>query len=104
VPAGSVSYFEAHGTCTPVGDAVELSALATARREAPGEAPVAVVSSIKPNIGHTKAAAGIAGLIKAAMALHTQVLPPLEGYRQPSPTFQNAAAELKTLATAEVWP
>ncbi|HKT51641.1 MAG TPA: polyketide synthase, partial [Candidatus Angelobacter sp.] len=63
----SVEYFEAHGTGTSVGDAVELQALSRARRQGEANVAPAVIGSIKANIGHTKAAAGVAGLIKTAM-------------------------------------
>ncbi|HEX7286756.1 MAG TPA: polyketide synthase, partial [Candidatus Angelobacter sp.] len=65
----SVSYFEGHGTGTSVGDATELQALSQARRAAQNNGPAAAIGSIKANIGHTKAAAGVAALIKAAMAV-----------------------------------
>jgi enediyne polyketide synthase len=85
--ADTVAYFEGHGTGTAVGDATELQALARARREAAvdhaGESSPAVVSSIKAIIGHTKAAAGVAGLIKATMALGAQILPPTVGCDDP---------------------
>src|SRR6185503_10395876 len=68
----TIGYFEGHGTGTAVGDATELKVLARARREAGAAGPVAI-ASVKGNFGHTKAAAGIAGLIRAAMAVHTQV-------------------------------
>ncbi len=70
----SISLVEAHGTGTKVGDAVEVSAL----REVYGEAerPWCALGSVKSQIGHTKAAAGAAGLIKAALALHNKVIPP----------------------------
>ena len=67
----TTAYVEGHGTGTAVGDSAELLALSRARRDAdPGALPAAL-GSIKANIGHTKAAAGIAGLMKAAMAVHT---------------------------------
>ena len=75
----TVAYFEGHGTGTAVGDATELRALGRALREAGAEAPPAAIGSIKANIGHTKAAAGVAGLIKAALALDAQILPPTTG-------------------------
>jgi acyl transferase domain-containing protein len=70
----SIGMVEAHGTGTKVGDAVEVSAL----REIYGEAdrPWCALGSVKAQIGHTKAAAGAAGLIKAALALHHKVIPP----------------------------
>ena len=102
-PAGSVCYFEAHGTGTPVGDDVELLSITEARRDAPSQTGAAVVSSVKPNIGHTKAAAGVAGMIKSVMALHTQILPPVAGWERPSETLLKARG-LKVLAAAEPWP
>jgi acyl transferase domain-containing protein/NAD(P)-dependent dehydrogenase (short-subunit alcohol dehydrogenase family) len=70
----SIGLVEAHGTGTKVGDVVEISAL----REVYGETatPWCSLSSVKAQIGHTKAAAGAAGLIKAVLALHHKVLPP----------------------------
>ncbi len=72
----SVAYFEGHAPGTNVGDATELQTLSRARREADPTASPAYIGSVKAIIGHTKAAAGVAGLIKAAMALHNQVIPP----------------------------
>ncbi|MEU4351869.1 SDR family NAD(P)-dependent oxidoreductase [Streptomyces sp. NPDC023838] len=71
----TVELIEAHGTGTATGDEVELSALETFLA-APGQSRHVAVGSVKSQIGHTKAAAGAAGLIKAALALHHQVLPP----------------------------
>jgi len=70
----SIGLLEAHGTGTKVGDAVEISAL----REVYGEGinPWCCLGSVKSQIGHAKAAAGAAGLIKAALALHHKVIPP----------------------------
>ncbi|MFG2721473.1 SDR family NAD(P)-dependent oxidoreductase [Streptomyces sp. NPDC048416] len=75
LPVGCVQLIEAHGTGTAVGDAVELGALSTLLEPA-GPAHRAAVGSVKSQIGHTKAAAGAAGLIKTALALHHKVLPP----------------------------
>ena len=82
----TVALFEGHGTGTAVGDATELQALTRARREASAEAPSAVIGTIKANIGHTKAAAGVAGLIKAAMALRAEILPPSPTASSPIPS------------------
>ena len=100
----TVSYCEGHGTGTAVGDATELEVLSRARREAKTNSPPAAVGSIKANIGHTKAAAGIAGLIKATMAVHTQVLPPLTGCEQPHQQFGGPLPALRVLREAELWP
>jgi enediyne polyketide synthase len=99
----TVAYFEGHGTGTEVGDATELRALSAARRAA-GDAPPAVVGSVKAVIGHTKAAAGVAGLVKAVMALDAQVVPPTAGCRTPHAVLQADDAVLRVAAEAEAWP
>ncbi|WP_129125509.1 type I polyketide synthase [Geomonas oryzae] len=70
----SIGLLEAHGTGTKVGDAVEVSALRDVYGKA--DAPWCALGSVKSQIGHAKAAAGSAGLIKAALALHNKVIPP----------------------------
>ncbi|MDI1461478.1 type I polyketide synthase [Catellatospora sp. KI3] len=99
----TVGLFEGHGTGTAVGDATELKALTLARRAAGAEAPAAI-SSIKGMIGHTKAAAGVAGLIKATMAVHHQVLPPAIGCVEPHELLTDDDAQLRVLRRAEAWP
>ncbi|HKI06289.1 MAG TPA: SDR family NAD(P)-dependent oxidoreductase, partial [Thermoanaerobaculia bacterium] len=100
----TVGYFEGHGTGTSVGDAAELTALTSARREAGPGAPSAPIGSIKANIGHTKAAAGVAGLIKAVLAVHAQVLPPTTGCDEPHADLQGPEAPLRVLDHGEPWP
>ena len=100
----TVSYCEGHGTGTAVGDATELEVLSRARRETKMDSPPAAIGSIKANIGHTKAAAGVAGLIKATMAVHTQVLPPTTGCQDPHPQLAGPSPVLRVLHEAERWP
>jgi enediyne polyketide synthase len=100
----SVGYFEGHGTGTAIGDAVELQALSQARRAASDHAPVAAIGSVKANIGHTKAAAGVAGLIKAAMALQAKVVPPTTGCDRPHPEFKGERPALRIAREGELWP
>ena len=100
----TVGYFEGHGTGTRVGDATELTALSEARRQADPEAPRAAVGSIKGMIGHTKAAAGVAGLIKATMAVSHETLPPSIGSFDPHDLVTGPNAVLRTLRKAEPWP
>ncbi|MGL4549849.1 MAG: beta-ketoacyl synthase N-terminal-like domain-containing protein, partial [Gemmataceae bacterium] len=76
VSPATVELVEAHGTGTKVGDATEIQALSDVYRAAGRQGTWAAVGSIKSQIGHTKAAAGAAGLIKAALALYHKVLPP----------------------------
>ncbi|MFC4533323.1 type I polyketide synthase [Sphaerisporangium dianthi] len=100
----TVELFEGHGTGTAVGDATELRALTEARAEADPSATRAAVTSIKGMIGHAKAAAGVAGLIKATMAVHEQVLPPAIGCVEPHEVLSGDGATLRALRKAEPWP
>jgi polyketide-type polyunsaturated fatty acid synthase PfaA len=93
----TIELVEAHGTGTKVGDAAEVSALTEVYRFTDRSRPWCALGSIKSQLGHTKAAAGIAGLLKAAAALHHKVLPPTIKVRQPldvldgdSPFYVNA--------------
>ena len=83
ISPATIGLLEAHGTGTKVGDATELSALNEVYREAGAEGTWCALGSVKSQIGHTKAAAGAAGLIKAALALYHKVLPPTIKVDQP---------------------
>lgn len=100
---GTVPYFEGHGTGTSVGDTVELKALASMIDIDHGPRPAAI-GSVKANIGHTKAAAGIAGLIKSVLALHHQIIPPTTGCKKPHAEFRREPAVLRAVSRAEEWP
>lgn len=104
VGADTVAYFEGHGTGTPVGDAVELEAIARARRSAGLETAPAVIGSVKANIGHTKAAAGVAGLIKAVSAVNAGIIPPTTGCVDPCPELLAADRALEAIADPRPWP
>lgn len=98
-----IGYFEGHGTGTAVGDETELRALSESRREANLAAPKAAIGSIKANIGHTKAAAGIAGLIKATLAVHEGVIPPITGCEQLHAQLTAPDAALQILRAPLNW-
>ncbi|MFD7660074.1 beta-ketoacyl synthase N-terminal-like domain-containing protein, partial [Actinosynnema sp. NPDC059797] len=100
----TVSYFEGHGTGTALGDETEIEALSSARRAADPQARPAALSSVKGNFGHTKAAAGVAGLIKAALAVHHQVIPPGTGQHDPHPKLTADDAVMYVPREAELWP
>src|ERR1051326_6873346 len=100
----SVAYFEGHGTGTAIGDAVELHALSQARHAASDRAPAAAIGSVKAKIGHTKAAAGVAGLIKTAMALQAKVVPPNTGCDHPHAELKGAHPALRIVREGELWP
>ncbi|MFI5495985.1 SDR family NAD(P)-dependent oxidoreductase [Actinoplanes sp. NPDC051859] len=101
VDPATVRLVEGHGTGTAVGDQAELEALRHLRRGA--DSPAAL-GSVKANIGHTKAAAGVAGLIKAIWAVHQGVLPPTTGCAEPHPLLAEPGAELEVLDEARPWP
>lgn len=96
-----VRLIEGHGTGTEVGDRTELGALLELRS---GSAGPAALGSIKANIGHTKAAAGVAGLIKATLAVHHEVLPPTTGCEDPHPLLADGPGTLEILDEARCWP
>ena len=103
----TVSYFEGHGTGTPVGDKVELEVISHAIKEAQTEQKLslkgAVIGSIKANIGHTKAAAGIAGLIKATMAVYRQMIPPTTGCETPHDQLTKNNPVLQVNNIGKLW-
>ena len=101
---GDVAFFEAHGTGTAVGDAVELNTLISARQASHTNTGPAWLGSIKANIGHTKAAAGVAGLIKATLALHHGVIPPMTGVRNPHELLERARDTLRLPCQSMKWP
>ena len=100
----TVGYLEGHGTGTAVGDATELQALSEARRAADPAAPPVALGTVKGNIGHTKAAAGIAGLIKAIQVVRHQVIPPATGHADPHPELTGERPALRVPGEAEAWP
>ncbi|MBZ4422888.1 non-ribosomal peptide synthase/polyketide synthase [Myxococcus sp. RHST-1-4] len=85
VDASSIGYVEAHGTGTPLGDPIEIAALTRAYRAHTDRTSYCAIGSVKTNIGHLDTAAGIAGLIKAALALHHGELPPSLHFERPNP-------------------
>jgi len=97
-----VSFIEAHGTATRVGDITEFGALNEVF--APFAAAGSIgISSVKSNMGHAKAAAGIASAIKAAMALHAKVLPPSINFQTPNPNINWSGSPFRVITSAEEW-
>ncbi|WP_055617857.1 type I polyketide synthase, partial [Streptomyces phaeochromogenes] len=97
---GSIGLLEAHGTATPAGDAAELATLAEVF--GPGaDGDRAVIGSVKSMIGHTMPAAGVAGLVKAALAVHHGMLLPTLHCDDPHPAL--AATRFRPLETATPW-
>ncbi|MCG8369605.1 MAG: SDR family oxidoreductase, partial [Proteobacteria bacterium] len=104
VAPDAAGYVEGHGTGTRIGDLVELRAIAEVRGSVGQAARSAAIGSVKANIGHTKAAAGIAGLIKTAMAVRARTIPPATGIRHPHPVFRDEARCLRIARDPEPWP
>ncbi|MFI0959995.1 beta-ketoacyl synthase N-terminal-like domain-containing protein [Streptomyces sp. NPDC021080] len=99
---GSVGLLEAHGTATPTGDEAELAMLTEVFGPAGGSgAGRAVIGSVKSMIGHTMPAAGVAGLVKAALAVHHATLLPTLHCDDPHPAL--AATRFRTLEEAAPW-
>jgi acyl transferase domain-containing protein len=101
---GAVQYVEAHGTGTRVGDPVELNALGAVLNHGRGERPKCRVGSVKTNIGHTEGAAGIAGLIKVALALSTGLVPPSLHHEVPNPSIPWPDLPLEIQRDPSPWP
>jgi phthiocerol/phenolphthiocerol synthesis type-I polyketide synthase E len=98
----TISYIETHGTGTPLGDPVEIAALTKAFRAFTAKKRFCAIGSVKTNIGHMDAAAGVAGLIKTILALKNRSLPPSLHFRTPNPqiNFEETPFYVNTLLSA----
>jgi len=92
IDAGQISYLEAHGTGTVVGDPIEIAGLTKAFRATTSQTGFCAIGSVKSNIGHLDAAAGMAGLIKTVLALEHRQIPPTLHYRTPNPNIDFATS------------
>jgi len=104
VSPGQVQYVEAHGTGTFLGDPIEAKALGTVlAMDRPPEQPCAL-GSVKTNLGHLEAAAGVAGLIKVALALNHLEIPPSLHFLEPNPHIPFDELSLRVQTTLGPWP
>ncbi|MFI5590949.1 SDR family NAD(P)-dependent oxidoreductase [Amycolatopsis sp. NPDC051758] len=103
VSPAQVGLVEAHGTGTVVGDRTELGTLTKVFTEAGAEPGGCTIGSVKSQIGHTKCAAGLAGLIKTAMALHTGVKPPTLHLSSPNPAWDVSTSPFVFQTAAQPW-
>ncbi len=88
VAPDTIQYVEAHGTGTPLGDPIEVQALSSAFRTASAGKACCALGSIKSNLGHLDAAAGITGLIKTALALKHRLIPATLHFHKPNPAME----------------
>jgi acyl transferase domain-containing protein len=103
ISPATVELVEAHGTGTVAGDGAEAQALSALFGEGGTARQWCAIGSIKSMIGHTKATAGVAGLIKAALALHHRVLPPTIGVTQPNPKARFEESPFYVNSEARPW-
>ncbi|MDE3261019.1 MAG: SDR family NAD(P)-dependent oxidoreductase, partial [Acidobacteriota bacterium] len=104
VEASSVDYLEAHGTGTELGDPVEVEAAAAVygRGRSP-ERPL-LIGSVKTNVGHLEAAAGVAGLIKAVLAIRSGEIPRHLHFKRPNPRMDWERLPVRVTSETTVWP
>ncbi|WP_231991330.1 beta-ketoacyl synthase N-terminal-like domain-containing protein, partial [Mycobacterium ulcerans] len=99
-----VDYVEAHGTGTLLGDPIEARALGSVLgRGRPEESPL-LIGAVKTNLGHTEAAAGIAGFIKAVLAVQHGRIPPNQRFESPNPHIAFADLRMKVVGELTDWP
>jgi acyl transferase domain-containing protein len=99
----AISYVEAHGTATPIGDPIEVTALTNAFRRSTNRKQFCALGSVKANIGHLDAAAGTAGLIKTALALEHRLLPPSLHFQNPNPRLDLENSPFFVNASLREW-
>ena len=99
---GDIDFIEAHGTGTPLGDPIELQAIGAVFGERSGE-PL-LMGSAKTNLGHLEAAAGITGLIKVALSLHHEGIPPHLHLNNPNPRIPWQSYPISLVRALRSWP
>ena len=104
VDARSISYVECHGTATPLGDPIEVAALTKAFQASTSDRQFCAVGSVKSNIGHLDAGAGVVGLIKTALALKHGVIPATLHFTAPNPQIDFAATPFYVNSKLTEWP
>lgn len=103
IEPSTVGYIEAHGTGTALGDPVEVAALSQVFSENNAQTEFCAIGSVKSNIGHLDAGAGVAGLIKLALALHHKQLPPSLNCDQPNPAINFPATPFYVNTRLQDW-
>ncbi|MDR6859412.1 polyketide synthase [Variovorax guangxiensis] len=104
VPARSISYVETHGTATPMGDPIEVEGLVRAYAAHTADKGFCTIGSLKSNVGHMVTAAGAAGLIKTALALHSEAIPASLHYETPNPAIDFDSTPFSVNSQLRPWP
>jgi len=100
----SITYIEAHGTGTPLGDPVEIAALTKVFRAKTKKIGYCAIGAVKANVGHLESAAGVAGLIKTILALQHKQIPPTPHFREPNPAIDFASTPFYVNTELRDWP
>jgi acyl transferase domain-containing protein/acyl carrier protein/2-polyprenyl-3-methyl-5-hydroxy-6-metoxy-1,4-benzoquinol methylase len=100
----SISYLEAHGTGTSLGDPIEIKALNKVFHDSTDKKGFCAIGSVKTNIGHLDAAAGVVGVIKTALALRHKLIPPSLNFEQPNPQIDFANSAFYVNTKLKQWP
>ncbi|WP_218008663.1 type I polyketide synthase [Hydrogenophaga flava] len=103
ISADTIDYIECHGTGTYLGDPIEVAALTQAFRETTQDSGFCRIGSVKTNIGHTDTAAGVASLIKVALALKNREIPPSLGYEKPNPSIDFESSPFQVNHALSPW-
>jgi len=104
VSPGQIQFVETQGTATRLGDAIEAMALGTVLREGREPGSRCVLGAVKTNLGHLEAAAGVAGMIKTALALEHRQIPPNLHFHTPNPDIPFDQLPLRVARAVEPWP
>ncbi len=104
VDPASIAFVETHGTATELGDPIEVAALTEVFADPERPPHSCALGAVKSNIGHLDAAAGIAGLVKAALAVEHGELPPTLHFENPNPAIDFAAGPFYVVAERSPWP
>jgi acyl transferase domain-containing protein/acyl carrier protein len=103
IAARTVSYVEAHGTATALGDPIEVTALSRAYGADTADTQWCRIGSVKSNVGHLSQAAGVVGLIKAVLAMEHGLIPPSVNYEKPNPAIDFDASPFYVNAVLSTW-
>ena len=104
INAETIGYIEAHGTATRIGDPIEVTALTDAFRRGTDGRQYCAIGSLKSNLGHLDAAAGIAGVIKTVLALEKKQIPPSLNFEEPNPDIDFEASPFFVNTELRDWP